>query len=134
MSLRNYLSVEELQDRRPNIAEVDLSVLEQAEKDIDLVTASFVEGANRKGYSSVLLLENVALNGTTATVPTLASTQGYYSYCILEVLSGANAGKRFFITTSSFSTNYNPNIQNSIRERVSPQALDLLGRYTTQSL
>ena len=30
MSLRNYLSVEELQDRRPNIAEVDLSVLEQA--------------------------------------------------------------------------------------------------------
>jgi len=214
MSLRNYLTVEELQDRRPNIAEVDLSVLEQAEKDIDLVTASFVEGANRKGYSSVLLLENVALNGTTATVPTLASTQGYYSYCILEVLSGANAGKRFFITTSnnqtitlnvdseitetivckvfqlgkypmakdwwsannveyktiaeevkeavayqyefrlanagylnnkyaqtgysvsgdSFSTNYNPNIQNSIRERISPQALDLLGRYTTQSL
>lgn len=214
MSLRQYLSKEELQDRRPNIAEVDLVVLEEAEKDIDLVTASFIEGANRKGYASTILLERVVLSGATATAPTLASSEGYYSFCVLEVLSGNNAGKRFPITTSnnqtltlkedsgitetivckvyqlgkypmakdwwsandvqyktiseevkeavayqyefrlansgslnskyaqtgysvsgdSFSTNYNPNIQNSIKERISPQALDLLSRFTTQSL
>jgi len=44
------------------------------------------------------------------------------------------ASTSYSVSGDSFSENFNPTLQNSIRERISPQAFDILNYLTAQSL
>ena len=214
MSLRQYLTSDELLTRRPSLTTVDTAVLEQAEKDIDLLVANFYQGAFRKASLGEFIYSNVILNNLTATITNINQTVGYYSYCVMEILSGTKAGKSFLIKANSanvitffkstssvetvavkvyqlgkfpmakdtnyfgntvyktiaedvkeavayqyefrlnnkdglnnkyaqtsysvsgdsFSSNFDVNSPNSLKERLSPQASDLLGVYSIQTI
>lgn len=105
-SLRRYIENRtELEDYIGVLDEFDKGELIKAEKDIDKAIASFYEGPwaqhNRVTYQ--LSTSEVTLTTTTATITNLTFQTGYFAFNTLEIVSGANRGKKIAISNSSLS-------------------------------
>jgi len=100
-SLRRYLTKEELENYI--ILEDDFSIenLRKAEIEIDNAIAVYYEGGNQKSINKKIIVENskVTLNATTCIITDFSYDNGYFINSVLEILSGANYGKRIFIKT-----------------------------------
>ena len=93
MSLRRYLSAQELQDRRPNVAEVNLQTLEQAELDIDKIIASFYESVFCKAYSQRTVV-SATISGATITLTGNNLTNGHLAFTVVVI---AETNKSFAV-------------------------------------
>lgn len=98
--LRRYITPAEITDYVSVSTPVDELVLRQAQKDIDNVIAKFYQGNNRPFLVPYIDIDDCVLTSTTATSTQLANANGYYSKAVLEIMSGANAGKRIYIASS----------------------------------
>jgi hypothetical protein len=78
---------------------IDELVLRRAEIDIDNAVALFYQRRNRKFVYYEYDLDDVTLTTTTATSSQLNTANGYYDRTVLEIMSGADAGKRIFVKT-----------------------------------
>jgi hypothetical protein len=104
MNLRQYLPASEINNYVTVDTPIDLQVLRQAERDIDSVIAKFYQGINRPFITSYYDLDDCVLTTTTATTSQLGNADGFYSKTVLEIMSGANAGKRIYIASSTSSS------------------------------
>lgn len=97
-SLRKYLLATEYSNY--NLTDVDTYTLIQAEQDVDNLVANNYRGPQVKKYGGYEIEDNVTLTTTTATLPNSTATDGYYSYMVLEILTGANKGLKIPIQSS----------------------------------
>jgi len=79
----------------------NLQTLIQAENDIDNLLARFFQGAFRKAIVTNYKYDTCLINASSATVTGLSADDGYYSKTVLEILSGANSGKRFAVKSQT---------------------------------
>lgn len=98
-SLRRYLLETEFADY--NLADVDNYVLIQAERDIDNAVANFYQGSLAKFFLGTEIQDNVTLTTTTATLGNAQPSDNFYSYTVLEVMTGANASKKIAIQSNA---------------------------------
>lgn len=102
-SLRKYLKNQsELITYTGTLTNFDPDQLVRAERDIDKVVGVFYQGPNRKSILGITDVRNAVLTSTTATITDLSpNNTDFYSYSVLEILSGSNKGMRIAIESQA---------------------------------
>ena len=101
INLRNYLTPAELQEYPPTLITVNNNILIRAEQDIDNIIATFTRGAYKKAIAGSTIYEVCAIDGFNATLQGFNGGNGYLSRTVLEILSGTQAGTRYFISAQA---------------------------------
>lgn len=98
-SLRRYLTREELENYITLEDDFNVENLRKAEIEIDNAIAVYYEGGNQKSINKKIMVENskVTLNATTCIITGFSYDNGYFINSVLEILSGADYGKKIFI-------------------------------------
>lgn len=105
-TLRSYIADQtELETYTGSLTSFSSRDLIRAEQDIDSIIGNYYEGVNRKFYANREVFESskITLSSTTATIADNNNSSGFYSYCVLEILSGANKGLRKLVISSTLS-------------------------------
>lgn len=100
-SLRRYLTATQLQEYQPSITTVDNNTLIDAEIEVDLAIASFLENGYSKAFKNDDIYNNCLVNASTVTIPDFSFNDGYLSKTVVEILSGANSGSCFFVDSQT---------------------------------
>jgi hypothetical protein len=104
-SLRRYVTSQDLINR--GIASPTTFKIIQAERDIDSAIKNFYEDVFRPfnlvdtSYSA----NNCTFTTTTLTIADFVTTNNYFAYSAVEILSGANKGRQIAIESSTSSGN-----------------------------
>lgn len=90
-------------EERQAISSFDNEILIKAEIDVDNMIANFYQGAFSKFFLGSYTFEStdVVLTTTKATISNYTTTNGYFAYTVLEILSGANAGVRLAVKNNT---------------------------------
>jgi hypothetical protein len=105
MSYRRYLTTAELSDYI-SVDTPDILTLRQAEIDIDSVIPIFYQRGNRKFiYNPYDIPTLTIVDNNSATTTDLPNQSGFFSKTVLEILSGANAGTKIFISEANVAGN-----------------------------
>lgn len=98
MTLRNYISPEEIQAiTGPLGGTITDIVLNQAEQMIDNAIANFYNLPWRKAYQGSLVKSGLATD-STLTITGDALTQNSLSRTVIQILTGAKAGKQSYVS------------------------------------